>query len=189
MKNIKCTHSDVIYNKVRGLPRKFCNTLYTTVKTNTTCLQFFLWLISNVPPAIAELRCVFWVPRSLNGYQQTVRKEVCPGFLPSYENDGEVSCHGQSLSEKRSTILNRRQKITVNGSLRLNPSARGVKATVLGRRDAQGVILVHMPRSQTINSDLYIPTLKILQKCFRRVGRDATHHTAQILLLQMSTSL
>jgi len=104
-------------------------------------------------------------------------------------------------------------------SLRLNPSAKGVTATVLGRRDAQGVILVHMPRGETINSGLYIPTLKILQKRFRMVGphrnvvmflqlqrtqthtslktREAiaklglsfTHHTAQILLLQMSTSL
>jgi hypothetical protein len=66
--------------------------------------------------------------------------------------------------------LNRRQKITINGSLRLNPSARGVTATVLGRRDAQGVILVHMPSGQTINSDLYTPTLKILQRRFRRIG-------------------
>jgi len=106
-------------------------------------------------------------------------------------------------------------------SLRLNPSAKGVTATVLGRRDAQGVILVHIPRGQTINSDLHIPTLKTLQKRFRMVGplrnvavmflqlqrtrphtslktREAiaklglsffSHHTAQILLLQMSTSL
>jgi len=89
MKNIKCTQAGVIYNKVRGLPKKFCISLYTTVKTNTICLQFFLWLISDVPLAIAELRYVLWVPRSLNGYHQTVRKEVCPDFLPRYENDGE----------------------------------------------------------------------------------------------------
>jgi hypothetical protein len=106
MKNIKRTQAGVIYNnKVQGLHKKFCITLYTTVKTNTIFLQFFLWLISNVPLAIAELRCVLWVPRSLNGYHQPVRKEVCSDFLPRYENDGEsllsrtVTKQGESRSQ------------------------------------------------------------------------------------------
>jgi len=67
-------------------------------------------------------------------------------------------------------------------SSRLNLSAKGVTATVLGRRDAQGVILVHMPRGQTINSDLYNPTLKILQKHFRMVG---PHRNVAVMFLQL----
>jgi len=48
------------------------------------------------------------------------------------------------------------------------PSVRKVMDTVFW--DAEGVILVDiMPCGQTINSDLYIQTLKTLWKCFRRV--------------------
>jgi hypothetical protein len=85
--------------------------------------------------------------------------------------------------------------------------------------DAEGVILLDMSDGQTIHSDLYIQILKTLQKRFRRVRPHRnvaeillqhdiarphtspqkaitelglffpTHHTAQILLPQISTSL
>jgi hypothetical protein len=41
--------------KSTRLPRKFCNTSYASVKINRECLQFFLWLILNVPLATAGL--------------------------------------------------------------------------------------------------------------------------------------
>jgi hypothetical protein len=41
------------HTHTQGLSRKFCNTLYTSVKINTQCLQFFLWWILNVPLAMA----------------------------------------------------------------------------------------------------------------------------------------
>jgi hypothetical protein len=48
------------------------------------------------------------------------------------------------------------------------PSAGKVTATVFW--DAEGMLLVDIaPRSQTFNSDLYIPTLKTLHKRFSRV--------------------
>jgi hypothetical protein len=37
--------------ELQGLPKKFCNTFYTSVKINRKWLQFFLWLILNIPLA------------------------------------------------------------------------------------------------------------------------------------------
>jgi hypothetical protein len=52
--------------------------------------------------------------------------------------------------------------------VKVTPSAGTLMATVFW--DADGVILVDiMPHGQTINSDLYVQTLKTLQKHIRRV--------------------
>jgi hypothetical protein len=51
---------------------------------------------------------------------------------------------------------------------KVTPSAGKVMATIFW--DAELMILVDsMPRGQTINSDLYIQTLKIFQKRLRKV--------------------
>jgi histone-lysine N-methyltransferase SETMAR len=74
--------------------------------------------------------------------------------------------------EWRHPIYPRRKKFKVT------PSAAKVMATVFY---AEGVILVQiMPRGQTINSNLYIQTLKNLQKYLRRVRPHK--NVAEILL-------
>jgi hypothetical protein len=42
--------------EIRQLPKKFCNTFYTSVKINSKCLQLILWSIRNVPFATAAPR-------------------------------------------------------------------------------------------------------------------------------------
>jgi hypothetical protein len=104
VKRIKLTHSGVIYKKVRGLPKTFCNTFSTSVKINTKCLQFFLWLISNVPLAITALQSVRGVPGSQNDYHKTVRKEMCPDLLPVTRLIQKVSCHGLCITGDETLI-------------------------------------------------------------------------------------
>ena len=125
MKNIKWTQSGVIYNKVRWLPKKFCNTFYTTRPKRYACnfsrptryaRNSFLWLISNVPLAIAELRCVLWVPRSLKRLPPNCAEWSVSRFpIPLWVRWWKTLVTDCRWAKKWSIILNGRQKITVTG--------------------------------------------------------------------------
>jgi hypothetical protein len=101
-------------------------------------------------------------------------------LLSRYEPDGEsflswivtgdeTWIHHFELETNRQSIWNGIIQLLLKGrSLRLPLLQGKVMATVFW--DAEGVIFVDiMPCGQTINSDLYIQTLKNLQKHLRRV--------------------
>lgn len=83
-------------------------------------------------------------------------------------------CHGLALRMKHGLItFNHRQEDSVMASssqnkFKVTPLAGRVMATVFC--SAEGTVLVDiMPHGETINSDLYVQTLKTWQKHFRRV--------------------
>jgi hypothetical protein len=60
-------------HKVRGLPKKFCNTFYTSVKINRKCLQLILLLIWNVPLATSAPRTILFLAHA----QEVVKMAWC----------------------------------------------------------------------------------------------------------------
>jgi hypothetical protein len=103
-----------------------------------------------------------------------VQEKVCSDLLSHYKADdesflsqivtGDETCiHHFEPETKRQSMEWHHPTSPRRKKFKVTPSAGKVMATVFW--DAEGVILVDiMPRGQTITSDLYIQTLKNLQK-------------------------
>jgi histone-lysine N-methyltransferase SETMAR len=125
--------------------------------------------------------CARWVPRSLTDDHKTVRKEVCSDLLSRYKADGEsffswIVTGGETWihnfepeTKRQSMEWNHPTSHPRKNNFKVTASAGKVMVTV-SFWDAEEVFLVDiMPRGQVINSDMYIQTLKNLQKRLRRV--------------------
>jgi hypothetical protein len=137
----------------------------------------------NVDKIIRQLRysevCARWVPRSLIEERKEQRKIICSELLARYEAEGddflstivtsdETWIHYLELETKRQSTQWHHTTFPQKKKLKAIPSASKIMATVLW--DCEGIILIDvLPRSQTINSNVYAETPKKLKKRFRRV--------------------
>ena len=134
--------------------------------------------------------CARWVPRSLTDDHKEQRKITCTELLARYEADGDdfLSCivtgdetwvHHYEPETKRQSMEWHRTTSPRKKKFKTTPSAGKVMATVFW--DSEGVILIDvLPHGETINSEVYVQTLKKLKKRFQRVR---SHKDVNKLLL------
>jgi hypothetical protein len=133
--------------------------------------------------------CGWWVPQSLTEEHKEQRKIICSELLSHYGADGddflstivmgnETWIHHLELERKGDRMECHHTTSPQKKKCKTIPSASKIMATVFSY--CEGMILIDvLPRGQTINSDVYVETLK---KFSRRVrpNKDVTkvllHH-------------
>ena len=122
--------------------------------------------------------CARWVPRQLLDFHKQARFEACSELIECHKSDktflsrivtgDETWVHHYESESKRSSMEWRHPTSPRVKKFKSQRSAGKIMATVFW--DIEGVILVDfMPKGTTINSDVYIDTLRKLKARLRRV--------------------
>jgi hypothetical protein len=121
--------------------------------------------------------CARRVPRSLTEEHKEQRKIICSELLARYEAEGDDFL--STIITGNETWIHHFEPETKSQSMewhhtaspqkkKFKPSASKIMAIVYW--DCEGAILIDvLTRGQTINSDVYVETLKKLKRRFRRV--------------------
>ena len=131
-----------------------------------------------------------WVPWSLTEHHKSVQKEVCLDLFSQNRADGK-SFLSQIITGDKTQIHHFEPQIKrqlMEWHHPTSPQKKTVRATTSAEKswpnifwEEEGVILAYiMSCGQTINSNVYIWTLKTLQKLSRRVKPHK--YVAEILL-------
>ena len=122
--------------------------------------------------------CARWVPRQLLDFHKQARFEACSELIECHKSDktflsrivtgDETWVHHYKPESKRSSMEWRRPTSPRIKKFKSQRSAGKIMAAVFW--DIEGIILVDfMPKGTSINSDVYIDTLRKLKARLRRV--------------------